>query len=222
MLIHPEYIHTAKYTDRYIYYICAVKAAKTRQHILEKSAPLFNKKGYDGTSLADLEEATGLTKGALYGNFQDKETLAGEAFLYSTAHIRARIREELNPVPTYRGKLLALLEFFSSYVLSPPIPGGCPLLNAAVEADDHRLSMRPVVAGEITHVVNGIATLLKKGMRTGEFRKDVNARELSYTFFCLIEGAVMFSRVEGSREPMNIIVNYCRNKLDQISCNKNG
>lgn len=197
-----------------------MKAARTRQYILEKSAPLFNQKGYDGTSLADLERVTGLTRGALYGNFHDKETLAGEAFLYNTGQVRELIKEVLKPVPDYRGKLLTLLDFFASYVLSPPIPGGCPLLNTAVEADDHRLSMRPVVAREITEVVNAIATLLKKGMRAGEFRKDINARELSYTFFCIIEGAIMFSRVEGSREPMNIIVNYCKNKLDQISCNK--
>jgi len=197
-----------------------MKAARTRQYILEKSAPLFNQKGYDGTSLADLEEATGLTRGALYGNFHDKETLAGEAFLYNTGQVRERMREVLKPVESYRGKLLALLDFFSSYVLSPPIPGGCPLLNTAVEADDHRLAMRPVVAREIMEVVNAIAVLLKKGIRAGEFRKDINVRELSYVFFCVIEGAIMFSRVEGTREPMNIIVKYCKNKLDQISCNK--
>ncbi|WP_144916166.1 TetR/AcrR family transcriptional regulator [Mucilaginibacter frigoritolerans] len=35
----------------------------TRDFILQKVAPLFNKKGYAGTSLSDLTDATGLTKG---------------------------------------------------------------------------------------------------------------------------------------------------------------
>lgn len=199
-----------------------MKAERTRQYILEKAAPLFNQKGFDGTSLADLEQVTGLTKGALYGNFHDKETLAGEAFLYSTAQVKARIRDLLKPLPTHHAKLLALLDFFACYVLHPPIAGGCPLLNAAVEADDHRVSMRPLVAREIMEVVNAIAALLRKGIKSGEFRSDINVRELAYTFFCTIEGAIMFSRVEGSREPMNIIIKHCKNKLDQISCNKKG
>lgn len=198
-----------------------MKAARTRKHILEKAAPLFNRKGYEGTSLADLEQVTGLTKGALYGNFGDKEALAVEAFIYSTATLRGIVNERLKKFPTYKGKLSALLDFYSTYVIEPPIAGGCPLLNTAVEADDNRLSIRPLVAREIMEVVKSITSLLKKGINAGEFQKDTNARELAYTFFCAIEGAIMFSRVERSREPMNIIVRHCKNKLEHISCNKN-
>ena len=143
-------------------------------------------------------------------------------FAYTTSQVKERIREVLRPIPTQKGKLLALLDFFASYVRRPPIPGGCPLLNSAVEADDHRVSMRSVVSREIKEVVDSIALLLRRGVKAGEFQKQINVRELAYTFFCVIEGAIMFSRVEGSREPMDIVVNHCKNKLDQISCNKNG
>ena len=202
-----------------------MKATRTRRMILEKAAAVFNKKGFEGTTMADLEEVTGLTKGALYGNFSGKEALAGAAFNYATGVVKELIRNSLTPVPTFKGKLSALLDFFAQYALNPPIPGGCPLLNAAVEADDNRLSMRPVVSAEIMEVVNAIAALLKKGVRAGEFRKDISPREIAYIFFCAIEGAIMFSRLEGSREPMDIIVKHCKHKLDQISnplWNKNG
>jgi len=199
-----------------------MKAAKTRQYILEKAAPVFNRRGFAGTSLADLEEATGLSKGALYGNFEDKETLAANVFTYATELVRQRIAERVAPIPTYKGKLRALLDFFAEYVLHPPIPGGCPLMNTAVEADDDRLSMRPAVSREMVRVVNSIAALLKKGVRAGEFKKETRVRELAYTFFCAMEGAIMFSRVEGSREPMVIVVNHCKHKLEEITCNKNG
>ena len=51
------------------------KAEKTKEFIIEKSAPIFNKKGYAGTSLADIMEATNLTKGSIYGNFENKDEL---------------------------------------------------------------------------------------------------------------------------------------------------
>jgi AcrR family transcriptional regulator len=194
-----------------------MKAARTRKLILEKAAPLFNKKGYEGTSLADLSHITGLTKGALYGNFPDKEALACEAFTYSVKMVKDLVRKELSGLTSYKTKLAALLDFYARYVLDPPIAGGCPLLNTAIEADDHRLSMRGVVAHELIETIGFIADLLNKGIRAGEFKKDFNPRELAYTFFCAIEGAIMFSRVERSSEPMDIIIKHCKIKLDQIS-----
>lgn len=62
-----------------------------------------------------------------------------------------------------------------------------------------------------------IYNLINKGIKAGEFRKDVNARELAYTIFCSVEGAIMFSRVERSDEPMKIIVKHCKKLLNEIS-----
>ena len=59
------------------------KAEKTRAFIIEKSAPVFNIKGYAGTSLNDLMLATGLTKGSIYGNFKDKDDVALSVYRYS-------------------------------------------------------------------------------------------------------------------------------------------
>jgi len=61
------------------------KAESTRLFIIERIAPVFNKKGYHGTSLADITEATGLTKGSIYGNFANKEEVAIAVYEYNTA-----------------------------------------------------------------------------------------------------------------------------------------
>jgi TetR/AcrR family transcriptional regulator, transcriptional repressor for nem operon len=193
------------------------KAERTRQLIIEKTAPLFNRKGFDGTTLADLTNATGLTKGALYGNFADKEEIAGEAFRYSIAKVREMVKMKMEGAKTYKNQLQALLEFYARYVNDPPIPGGCPLLNTAIEADDHRTSMRKVVTKELMATIDFIATLLKRGVEAGEFKAGIKSRELAYTIFCAVEGALMFSRVERSNEPMEIVVRHCKNILDQIS-----
>ncbi len=193
------------------------KADKTRQHILEKTAPLFNRKGFHGTSLAELTAATGLTKGALYGNFHDKEEMALEAFQYSITKVREVVKHELSGAVTCKEQLIALLGFYSRYVFDPPIPGGCPLLNTAIEVDDHRTSMRRVVVKELHHTIGFIQNLIRQGIEENEFRQDIDPAGIAYTFFCAIEGALMFSRAERSREPMDIIVQHCKKILDQIS-----
>ncbi len=193
------------------------KAERTRQYIVEKTAPLFNSKGFDGTSLNDLTEVTGLTKGALYGNFADKEEIGREAFRYAIRKVKAMVREEVGRSGTFKGRLTALLEFYARYVNKPPIRGGCPLLNTAIEADDHRLSMRRMVGRELVATVDFIADLITQGVAAGEFRRDVDAKNLAYTFFCCVEGAIMFSRVERSQAAMDIVVKHCKEILDQIS-----
>jgi TetR/AcrR family transcriptional regulator, transcriptional repressor for nem operon len=193
-----------------------VKAERTRQLIIEKTAPLFNKKGFDGTTLSDIEKVTGLTKGSLYGNFRDKDEIASEAFRYSMRKVKLLVREKVDAVITNKEKLEALLDFYAEYVFDPPVPGGCPLLNTAIEVDDTRASMRRVVVKELASTIDFISGLLEKGVKAGEFRKDINPRELAYTFFCAVEGAVIFSRVERSQEPMNIVVRHCKSILERI------
>jgi AcrR family transcriptional regulator len=192
------------------------KAQRTRRHIIEKTAPLFNVNGFDGTSLTDLCRVTGLTKGALYGNFTSKEELATEAFRYTVSKMRSVGSRSMLSQTSYRKKLDALLSFFLLAVLNPPVRGGCPLLNTAVEADDHRPSMKRVVVEELEKSVNSMTKLLDRGKATGEFRKDLNSREMAMLFFCAIEGAIMFSRVSASKEAMEIVVKSLKSAIDSI------
>lgn len=193
------------------------KSEKTKQFILTKTAPLFNTKGFEGTSMADLTSTTGLTKGALYGNFYNKEDLAMEAFKYAVKKVKDLVKTRVDGETTYKKQLRAMLDFFAEYVFHPPVPGGCPLLNTAVQADDQLPGMRRIVIKELMSTVMFIYNLINKGIKAGEFRKDVNARELAYTIFCSVEGAIMFSRVERSEEPMKIIVKHCKKLLNEIS-----
>lgn len=199
-------------------YFCGVtKGERTRQQIIEVTAPLFNMKGFDGTSMADLCEATGLTKGALYGNFQSKDELSKAAFQYTIGRMRSVGNEDMKGKKTHKEKLIALLEFFTRYVLNPPVKGGCPLLNTAVEADDHRTGMRKVVTEELQHSITHITQLMEDGKKAGEFKLELKSREMALFFFCAIEGAIMFSRVSSSEEAMKAVVKNIKTILNSYS-----
>lgn len=193
------------------------KATVTRQFIIGKTAPVFNSKGYDGTTLNDLTEATGLTKGSLYGNFANKEEIAIAVFQYSMEKVREAARLKMDKGKSCKEKLLALLDFYSQYVFSSPIPGGCPLMNNAVEADDHHVFMKKAVAAEIKKTIDLIAALLSCGKKEGEFQSSINEKEIAHLFFCSIEGAIIVSRVSSSEVAMKTVANFNRNLLKEIS-----
>jgi hypothetical protein len=123
----------------------------------------------------------------------------------------------MSEASTYKGKLLAMLDFYADYVFNPPIPGGCPILNTAVEADDQFPKRRRLVAKEMLSTVETIENLIEQGIKAGEFRKNVDSRRLAYIFFCTIEGGLMFARAERSEEPMQIVVQHCKDIVKQIS-----
>src|SRR5438105_12024086 len=118
------------------------KGELTRELILRRTAPLFNQQGYFGASLADVMQATGLEKGGIYNHFGSKEQLALEAFDYAVAEVEQRFWHAIDAADHAVDKLLAVVTVFSAFAAEPPIPGGCPVMNTAVEADDAQPALR--------------------------------------------------------------------------------
>ena len=69
------------------------KGRKTRQLITQKALQLFSVKGYFNTSISDIQEATGLTKGGLYCHFKSKEDISEyrELMIFITPQIATQV-----------------------------------------------------------------------------------------------------------------------------------
>ena len=125
----------------------ASKAERTRQFIIEKTAPIFNCKGYCGTSMNDLIKATGLTKGSIYGNFENKDEVALAAFDHNYSLIVAYLRKQIEARPNMIDRLLVYPETYRNFLNLPILKAGCPILNTATEADDtHPLLRKKAIA----------------------------------------------------------------------------
>src|ERR1700709_1960745 len=104
------------------------KAEKTKQFIVEQTAPIFNTKGYAGTSLNDITEATGLTKGSIYGNFANKDEVALAVFDYNLQKLNACVSKQSVNLKTAKDKLLVYVNN-DKQRFDPAIgDGGCPIL----------------------------------------------------------------------------------------------
>lgn len=51
------------------------KRERTRAKLIEAASKVINEKGYDRTSLEEVARRAGMTRGAIYNNFKDKEDL---------------------------------------------------------------------------------------------------------------------------------------------------
>ena len=169
------------------------KGELTRERILARSAQLFNRQGYFGSSLADIMRETGLEKGGIYNHFSSKEQLALEAFDYAYELVEQRVRQALTGKKHAVERLVAILSVFQSIVDDPPVAGGCPILNTAIEADDAHPALRERARGAMNDWRATISRIVTRGIERQEIRQGVDADEVATLFICMLEGAVMLS-----------------------------
>jgi len=171
------------------------KSEKTRQFILEKASVLFNQSGYAGTSMDHIMKATGLSKGALYGNFRSKDEIALAAFELSVAKVSAEIRERTKVIEHTLDKLKAVVYFYKERTLNPPVEGGCPIQNTAIEADDAHPELREKAMQAMNYWTEGIVRTLQKGIEREEVRADVDVAAFAIRFVGTLEGGIMLARL---------------------------
>jgi TetR/AcrR family transcriptional regulator, transcriptional repressor for nem operon len=179
------------------------KADRTRQMIIEKSAPIFNRKGVSGTSLSDILEATGLAKGGLYGNFESKEEIAREVFRYAFEKSYQGIVNAVIVKKSPYEKLLAVCDYHKDYTRRSPIDGGCPILNFSIEVDDTMPRLKKDVKIAVETMLNDLCRIIEKGKRLGEIRKEVNSEQYADFIYSQIEGAIFMAKALDDHKRMN-------------------
>lgn len=187
----------------------ATKAECTKQFIIEKAAPIFNKKGIAGTSLSDLTCATGLTKGSIYGNFKDKDEVAVCVFQYNVNNLISYLSRAITKEKTNIDKLLAIPKAYRKLYNTMIAYGGCPILNTAAEADDTHQVLCRMTVDAIDTMKKTIFKLVKAGIESGEFDNNTDADKIADVTISLIEGGSILSKVTGKKT-------YMMNSLEQI------
>ena len=189
------------------------KADKTRQHIIEQSATLFNTKGYAATSMSDILEATGMAKGGIYGHFSSKDDIAVAAFAYGYEQLMIAIRAKTAVVATAREKLLAILAFYKNYSITPIIPGGCILLNTAIDADDNIPFLKEKAKTALNEMLGGLQRIIQMGIDNKEFNKTLNAKKEAELFFALIEGGIMMAKLKDEPSMLNRMLDHLKQNI---------
>ncbi len=191
------------------------KGETTRQMIVAAAAPIFNQHGYDGTSMQDVMEATGLEKGGLYRHFSGKEELAAEAFRHSLAQ-SFKLRTE--HVDLDHGAPALLKSLIGRFVEAPSsLPGGCPLMNTAIDSDDGNVTLRGLAQEALQDWRTRLSRIVSDGIRDGEIRKGTVPREIANTIIATLEGALMISRLDGSRGALKDVQRSLDVLLDLIA-----
>lgn len=185
----------------------------TKQKIIEASAPIFNQKGYAGTSIDDILNATGLKQGGIYRHFSSKEDIAKACFQYSAELQGKRLAESTTECKSAKEELFRLLDEFVLIAKNPSIIGGCPILNTSIDCDDTNEDIKELVQNAVNDWKLLISSILNKGISQGEFKKDTDIDEFVTVFIATIEGGIFLSKLYDDVNYIVKVVNYLKKQF---------
>jgi len=194
------------------------KSERTRQFIVEKTAPVFNAKGFAGTSLSDLTAATGLTKGSIYGNFSSKDEVALAAFDYNFGRVTAYLKERILATDNAVQRLLVYPEVYRNFLKIPFLKTGCPLLNTSTEADDTHPLLKQKAADALRFWKRSLENQVRRGIERREIRPDADPVQVAVILMSLVEGAIMQAKVTGSQRDLNMAMDFLEKWLLDLQC----
>lgn len=171
-----------------------MRNSNRRAAVLERAAPIFNRNGYAGTSIAAILEATNLEKGGLYNHFASKEELALETFDYSWARVREYFAKALHGTESGMPRLHAYVDAFVRYIERPVVDGGCPLANAALEADDALPFLRERVASAIGDIRTFLLHEIDRAVAKEQVANTIDREAVAHFIIATLEGTMMLAR----------------------------
>ncbi len=171
------------------------KGDDTRDLVLTQAGGLMNRTGYRATSMSSILEAVGLQKGGFYNHFPSKDALALEAFQANAevlgAHLGSLAKAHGDPAVVLKNLLDASVDVAQGKIL----PGGCPVLNAGIEADDTWEPLREAAARSADALRRYFLLALHRLERAGRLKPGTPVEDFATLFVAATEGGILWSRV---------------------------
>jgi TetR/AcrR family transcriptional repressor of nem operon len=194
------------------------KGEQTREMILQRSAQVFNRKGYFGTSLTDIMQATGLEKGGIYNYFRSKDDLALQTFDYSVDRLREEFAAAIKGKYKAIERLQAIMDVFRKMPDGYPIEGGCPVLNTTIEADYTHPALRQRARQAMQEWHDFIRRIVERGIERGEICSEADPNAIATLLISSLEGAIALTTLYNDTIHMRRVVDHLNQYLVSLLC----
>jgi TetR/AcrR family transcriptional repressor of nem operon len=171
---------------------------RTRELLLQAAFQEIHHSGYRSADLDAILAAAGVTKGALYYHFDNKEALGYavvDEIIASNLH-----QKWVQPLRNAKDPIDVLVRIIQSESLKrEDIQRGCPLLNLSQEMSGIDEGFRRRTARVYKHWHDAMAEALREGQKRGVVRNDINANETATFLMAAWEGYVVLGK--NSQDP---------------------
>lgn len=192
----------------------AGKKAFEPQRVLEKAMNAFWERGYEGLSIEDIVQSTGIGRGSLYDTFNDKHSLYLAALDHYIAAVRVQTTALLDQTGTLQAVLQQLFQTQLDVLLSDPARRGCFLVNASLEMAPHDPAVNTIVQSALQELEEGLYRLLIKAQVAGDLSWQDDPHQLARFLVATLVSIRVLARLRKDRNVLQDIVKTALSVFD--------
>jgi len=165
--------------------------------VLVKARELFSEKGYNGTSMDDLVQATGLSRSSIYDTFGDKHGLFLKSLNQYRCSTQGDLEKQCAKTDSPKKKIRAIFDYTIKAILADKDRKGCLMINVSMELNAVDKEVAAVSVTNMEEMEQTFSSLVKEGQTKGEISKKFTPKALSKHLYSSLMGL----RVSGMSRP---------------------
>jgi len=185
--------------------------ARTKQfderQALVSAMLVFWEKGYEGTSINDLEQAMGLKRTSIYNTFGNKSAIFERVMSCYKESVMAALFVELDSAPDIREGVRRMLNGALDIHFDEDNPGGCLVVLSIVESGQHDEQSQASMQQTIQELKSALQKRLSKAKRNGELSKQLDAGATATTIATTMAGMMVLGKANFTKASLKKTIN---------------
>lgn len=180
--------------------------ARTRQfderQALVSAMLVFWEKGYEGTSIQDLEVAMGLNRTSIYNAFGNKRRIFEQVLECYRESVIASLLEALDGAPDIRQGIRRMLNAALDIHFDEQYPGGCLIALSLLESGQHDARVRASMAQTMHDLRGGLQSRLARAKKAGELSADLDTGSTANTLVSIMAGMMVMGKADFTKSAL--------------------
>ncbi|HUT39882.1 MAG TPA: TetR/AcrR family transcriptional regulator [Gammaproteobacteria bacterium] len=192
--------------------------ARTKQfderQVLLAAMLVFWEKGYEGTSILDLEQATGLGRTSIYNTFGNKRALFEQVLACYKESVMASLFTAMDSVPDIREGISRLLITALDVNYDEQYPGGCLVVLSVLESGQHDAASRASLEQSMRELRQGLQQRITRARKRGELPASLDAAATATTIATVMAGMMVMGKANFPRTTLKKAIHQVLALLD--------
>ena len=193
--------------------------ARTKQfderQALIKAMLVFWEKGYEATSIQDLEAAMGLKRTSIYNAFGNKRAIFERVMACYKESVMSALFAAMDSAPNIREGIRRLLNGALDIHFDEDTPGGCLVVLSVLESGQHDAQSQAALQQTIQDLKKALQARLTKAKRAGELSKDLDTGSTANTIATTMAGMMVMGKANFTKAALKKTVNQVVSLLDK-------